>query len=156
MRFLVALGLVLAGGCQRHDGGEGRPSAEQIANLSTPKIETPDPASTVRLQPLKVADLDGVSLRPGCQFGRDGHMYLAGAGSDAIARIEGRPLHLIQSSPAGETGGFFEDRQISISVARDEAAAGAGAVGTWPARLIATNRRNRAQARLDGVWRCGR
>jgi hypothetical protein len=159
MRGALALFLLLAG-CQRGIIGENRNvSAEQIANLSTPKVEIADPSATVRLQPLKTSDLGDEPFMPGCQFGRDGRMLLAASGSDAIARVEGRALHLVQSGTVNETGGFFEDRQISISVGRREDAAGSrlspGMIGRWPARLTVTNRRSRAQSQLDGVWRCG-
>jgi hypothetical protein len=56
----------------------------------------------------------------------------------------------------GPTGGFFEDRRVSISVGRTgEVAPAAGAAGPWRARITVTNRRANAQVELDGVWRCG-
>jgi hypothetical protein len=158
---LLALALALLGGCgERGLVGENRGvTAEQIANLSAPKVEVVDRSASVRLVPLKRSDLGDEPFLPGCQFGRNGRMLLAASGSDAIARVEGRPLHLVQSSPVDETGGFFEDRQISISIGRHEEAAGSrlppGRFGRWPARLTTTNRRTSARSEIDGVWRCG-
>ena len=52
----------------------------------------------------------------------------------------------------GPSGGYFEDRQLSVSVGRiGEATAD---TGRWPARIVITNRRAEAQIELDGVWRC--
>ena len=79
-------------------------------------------------------------------------MLLAATAGDAIARINGRLLHLTHAAPMGPSGGFFEDRQISISVGRvGETGADAG---SWPARITVTNRRAEAQIEYDGVWRC--
>ncbi|HKR25293.1 MAG TPA: hypothetical protein VJS15_08550, partial [Allosphingosinicella sp.] len=72
---------------------------------------------------------------------------------DAIARIEGRLLHFTHSSPIGPTGGFFEDRQLSISIGRVGEAPLEG-VDSWPARITVTNRRGEARSELSGVWRC--
>jgi hypothetical protein len=132
-------------------------SANQIERLSTPEVENPDPQAPARLQPLRRADLDQAGLSaPACAFGRDGRMLLAISSGDAIVRAAGMLRHLTHSSPAGPTGGFFEDRQISISVGRTgEVPPGEGAAGSWPARITVTNRRARAQIELDGVWRCG-
>jgi hypothetical protein len=56
----------------------------------------------------------------------------------------------------GPTGGFFEDRHVSISVGRTgEVPVGEGAAGSWPGRIIITNRRTNVDMRLDGAWRCG-
>ena len=67
-----------------------------------------------------------------------------------------RCSHFDQSSPAGPTGGYFTDRQLSISIGRtDEIDPGGTGDDRWPARLTATNRRTRAQVELTGTWRCG-
>ena len=155
MRRAAVLVLLLAG-CGEPDivGENVGISANQIERLSTPKEEKADPAASVRLAPLGLADLDGAGMQnPACEFTSGGRMLLAATSADAIARIEGRLLHFTHSSPIGPTGGFFEDRQISISVGRVGEAPLAGA-DDWPARLTVTNRRTEAQAELSGVWRC--
>ncbi|HEY5710998.1 MAG TPA: hypothetical protein VIT38_03805 [Allosphingosinicella sp.] len=162
MRAILPLALLLLGACGSGDVVvEDKVTVNQIERLSAPKEETVDVTPAVRLQPLRRADLGGKDpAGPGCAFGRDGRMLVAAYGGDAVARIDGRLLHLVHSSPVNETGGFFEDRQISISVGRQDVAAGVepppGAAGRWPARLTVTNRRGHAQRDLDGVWRCAR
>ena len=47
-------------------------------------------------------------------------MLLAATPSDAIARIGGQLLHFAHAAPVGPSGGFFEDRQTSISVGRTD------------------------------------
>jgi hypothetical protein len=157
MRACLALCL-LAAGCSRavpvSDGGANE---AQIQRLSTPKQEVVDTQAGARLQPLALADLDHAGMpAPPCDFSRDGQMLLAVSAGDAIARVAGTLRHFAHSSPAGPTGGFFEDRQVSISVGRvGEVNPGEGAMGRWPGRITVTNRRARAQIELDGVWRCG-
>jgi hypothetical protein len=73
-----------------------------------------------------------------------------------MARVAGTLHHFAHASPAGPTGGFFEDRQVSISVGRTGAIVpGEELRGSWPGRITVTNRRAHAQVELDGVWRCG-
>jgi hypothetical protein len=158
MRAAALLALIAAGCGERGPIGEDRGvTHNQIERLSTPEVENPDPQAAARPQPLRRADLDRAGLAaPACAFGRNGRMLLAISPGDAIARVAGTLHHLTHSSPAGPTGGFFEDRQISISVGRTGAVpVGQGAAGTWPARITVTNRRAEAQVELDGVWRCG-
>jgi hypothetical protein len=158
MRGLAVL-LLLLGACgERGIVGEDRGVTENlIERVSTPRNEVVDQSASARLQPLAPADLvsDG-PIGPGCAFSRNGRLMLTASSSDAIARIDGRLLHFVHSSPVNASGGFFEDRQLSISVGRvGETAAAAGETGSWPARLTVTNRRHHIQAQLDGVWRCG-
>jgi hypothetical protein len=146
MRGAAALALLLAG-C---GGGGDRANVtdEQLNRLSTPKaVEDPRPAS-VRLEPLLRADVANAA----CVFGRGGGVILAASEADAVARIGGQLLHFTHSSPMGPTGGFFEDRQISISVGRT--AETRDDDGAWQALLTVTNRRTEFQARLNGLWSC--
>ena len=148
MRFAALPALLLLAACGDDDviGEDRGVTANQIARLSTPEEETPDPRRPVRLEPLGLADLDAAGMPdPACDFSRDGRLLLAASSNDAIARIGGRLLHLTHSSPMEPSGGFFEDRQISISVGR----AGESA------RLAVTNRRADARLEAVGLWRCG-
>jgi hypothetical protein len=158
MRVVFALFLLLAGCSRAVPVSNGGADEAQIQRLSTPKQEIVDTQAGARLRPLTLADLDQAGMpAPPCDFSRDGAMLLAVSAADAIARVAGTLRHFAHSSPAGPTGGFFEDRQVSISVGRVGAVApGEGAVGRWPGRITVTNRRARAQIELDGVWRCGR
>jgi len=155
MRASAALILLLAGcGGERVVGENRGVTANQIARLSTPEVEIADPQAVVRPQPLKVADFGGAQMpAPDCAFGRNGRMLLAATAGDAIARVNGRLLHFTHSAPMGPSGGFFEDRQVSISVGGTSATA--ADAGRWPARITVTNRRADAQIELEGVWRCG-
>ena len=154
---LLALLLLLAGCGPGGAGGEGAADTNQIERLSTPKVVKPDPRATAQLQPLTPQDIEREGLLgAGCAFARDGRILLAAAGSDALVRHAGQLRHLIHSAPVGATGGFFEDRQLSVSIGRtSEAPAAAGAASGWPARITITNRRTEAQVELRGVWTCG-
>jgi hypothetical protein len=152
--FLLAL---LAAGCgSAGDEPAGNPAdTNQIERLATPRVEKADPQASVRLQAITEADVHGEGMAgAGCRFVRDGRMLLASAGSDALIRIAGELRHLIHSAPVGPTGGFFEDRQLSVSVGRDRDAPVAGGSPSGPARITITNRRTEAQIELRGVWTC--
>jgi hypothetical protein len=93
---------------------------------------------------------------PHCDFSESGHRLFATHGGDSIARINGALFHFDQPSPAGPTGTFVTDRQLSISIGRtDEIDPGGNGDDRWPARLTATNRRSGSQVELTGTWRCG-
>ena len=158
MRAVAGLVLALLAGCGS-GGGDAGGSADtnQIERISTPKVEKADPRATAQLQPVTTEDLEREGmLGAGCAFTREGRILIASVGSDALVRHAGELRHLIHSAPVGATGGFFEDRQLSVSVGRtsEEAAAG-GEASSWPARITVTNRRTEAQVELRGVWTCG-
>ena len=160
MRPAVLLGALclLAAGCgQRVKVDNGAPDAAQLQRLSTPQQPVVDTQAPARLQPLDNIDLARSGMgTPACDFSRDGHMLLAVSPSDALARVAGLLHHFVHSSPAGPTGGFFEDRQVSVSVGRTGAIVpGEATTGSWPGRITATNRRAHAQVELGGVWHCG-
>jgi hypothetical protein len=158
MRLGLALCLLVAACRQEVPISNGGANEAQIQRLSTPKVEeVVDSQAAARLVPLAPADLAQAGMTvPLCDFSRDGRMLLAVTPSDAIARVAGTLLHFAHSSPAGPTGGFFEDRQVSVSVGRvGEVAPGEGAAGSWAGRITATNRRAHAQTDLNGIWRWG-
>jgi hypothetical protein len=158
MKVVPLLALLVVAGCGSGGGEvEGSANTSQIERLSTPKVKQPDPRATARLQPVTAEDLlhEGL-VGAGCTFRRDGAMLLASVGSDALVRHAGELRHLIHSAPVGATGGFFEDRHLSVSVGRtSEAPAAVGEASGWPARITITNRRTEAQVELRGVWTCG-
>jgi hypothetical protein len=155
MRLGPAIALLLAGCGQSGEAPRGGAGENQIERLSTPQKDDTDPHAAARIAPLTPEDV--AALGPSsCDFSRGGHLLLAATPSDAVARVAGELRHFTHSSPMGPTGGFFEDRQISISVGRTGAPVpGEGAAGSWPGRIIVTNRRANADMRLDGAWRCG-
>jgi hypothetical protein len=152
MRAAAALLLLLAGCGGSGPVGDGNgPNENEIRRLSTPEVEVADPQAPVRPQPLKVADLAAMPA-PACAFGRDGKMLFAATPGGAIARVNGRLLHLTRRAPMGPSGGFFEEPRVRISVGRTGQTR--AEVGAWPARITITNRRADAQIEYDGVWRC--
>ncbi|HVQ07419.1 MAG TPA: hypothetical protein VMS43_03185 [Allosphingosinicella sp.] len=155
MRAAGALLLLLAA-CGGGPGGENAGiTTNQLEWLATARPEpVADSQLAARPQALARADLEGAGMpQPACDFSKNGHMLLATTPGDAIARIDGRLYHFSHSSPAGPTGGFFEDRQLSISVGR--VAETTGRAGRWTARMTVTNRRPNAQVEIVGTWRCG-
>jgi hypothetical protein len=157
MRAGLAFCLLVAGCGHGVPVSNGSANEEELQRLSTPKQVAVDTQAAARLQPLTDIDLAEAGMAgPPCDFSRDGRMLLAVSAGDAIANVAGTLRHFAHSSPAGPTGGFFEDRQISVSVGRVGAVnPGESAAGSWPGRITATNRRARAQVELDGIWRCG-
>jgi hypothetical protein len=157
MRAVLALAMLLSG-CGDGAAVTDRSASEnQMERLSTPIKEVTDPEAAARLQPLDRADLAQAGLAdPLCDFSRDGRMLFAVSAADAIARVGGTVRHFGHSALAEPTGGFFEDRQVSVSVGRvGQVPPGGGAAGSWPARITVTNRRAEAQTELNGIWRCG-
>jgi hypothetical protein len=157
VRACLALCLLAAGCGHEVPVSNGGANEAEIQRLSTPKQVVVDTQAAARLRPLSAAELDQAGMTaPYCDFSRDGRMLLAVSPSDAIASVAGTLRHFAHSSPAGPTGGFFEDRQVSISIGRvGEVIPGEGAAGSWPGRITVTNRRAHAQIELDGAWRCG-
>ena len=158
VRAGAAVPLLLLAACNHEvPVSNGGASEEQIQRLSTPKVVVVDTQAPARPQPLTRIDLARAGMGgPPCDFSRAGQMLLAVSPGDAIANVAGLVRHFTHASPAGPTGGFFEDRQVSLSVGRVGAVQpGEGAAGSWPARLTITNRRAHAQVELEGVWRCG-
>lgn len=160
MRHMLAFVLLALAACGRgQSGGETKVDANQIERLAHPKAEPQiDTQISARPQPLTGADLTGAGMPdpPRCDFSADGHRLFAAQGGDSIARINGNLLHFDQTSPAGPTGTYVTDRQLSISIGRtDGIDPGGTGDDRWPARLTATNRRTRAQVELTGTWRCG-
>ena len=157
MKPVLLLSLLLLSGCGDQEEGEGAPPADinQIERLSTPDQEEVDPLATARLQPLSAEDIAQAGLTAnGCNFRSGASLLLATGDSDSIARIGGRVVHLVQSSPVGPSGGFFEDRGLSISIGRTEAGAAAMEGVATAARATVTNRRTEAQTELTGIWSC--
>lgn len=144
--FLIPA-LMAFSACNSAPGDEQAPNTQQIENLS--KIEEEpkaDPRESVRLQSLASEDLllgsDG-----GCRFTAQRGILLATAGEGAVARLGDELRTLIPTGPAGPSGGFYEQGQMSISVGRGE--------GATPDRLAVTNRRTGAHVVERGAWECG-
>ncbi|WP_114951363.1 hypothetical protein [Sphingosinicella terrae] len=156
--FLLLAALAACGSEGPSTGTQGGGAdANQIRRLSTPPPAQGDVQAAVRLEPVTYAELEAEGvIGAGCAFTRGGVILLAAAGSDALIRVNGGLRHLVQSSVMGPTGGFFEDRQISVSVGRTDERGEAGEESTaWPARITVTNRRSNADIELDGEWSCG-
>ena len=155
-RAIVHLALMLVAACGREAPDQGNATANQVERLSTPKVEKADPLASARLQPLAAIDLEAEGLLGArCEFRGGGQLLLVAVGSDALIKVGDELRHLVHSAPVGETGGFFEDRQLAVSVGRTE---GEGTTldeaSSWPARMTVTNRRTEAELELRGTWSC--
>jgi hypothetical protein len=160
MRPVLACALLSLTACGAgQNGGDAKVDTNQIERLSRPRTEPQvDPQISARPQPLTGADLRSAGMPdpPRCDFSAEGHRLFAAHRGDSIARINNLLLHFDQPSPAGPTGTFVTDRQLSISIGRTDVIDPGGIDDDrWPARLTATNRRTRAQVELAGTWRCG-
>ncbi|MGQ0589256.1 MAG: hypothetical protein ACT4N8_06970 [Sphingosinicella sp.] len=146
MRAWPLIASVLLAGCG-DSGGNQAVSTEQIERVSTPKDELDDAGRSARLEPLSGDEIAEVGRDGGCVFSHGPDILLVAAGSNAIARVAGEARHFVQSAPVGPTGGFFEDRQVSISIGR------VGAEGL-EARATTTNRRSETSEEIAGTWTC--
>jgi hypothetical protein len=151
-----ALLLVLAAtGCDGETERKRAPTTNQLERLSTPDEEKSDPQASVQLQPLPRADLARVSAS-GCMFAWEGRIYLAASDDGAIVRIAGQSRRLAQTAPVDQSGGFFEDRHVSVSVGRtDESNELPEEAHRLPARVTVTNRLTGARGSQRGIWACG-
>ena len=148
---LLILASCSAGG---DDNLASAPDVNQIERLSTPPEVTDDPQAGARLEPLSSQELAAAGMGSACGFSSGGALLLAAQGSDTLVKVAGELIHPVQSSPMGPSGGFFEDRRLSISIGRTEAGAVYDDTGAAPARATITNRRNEAQVELTGIWAC--
>ena len=132
-------------------------TANQIELVSTPRNEAEPIDLVERLQPITRSDIEREGLLgAGCDFSANGSLLLVAAGDGALVRFGRDLVHLVGAGPVGPTGGFFEDRQVSVSV---------GLLGdnrsvvneprSGPARAIVTNRRTEVENEIEGVWTCG-
>jgi hypothetical protein len=147
MRAWPLLAIAALAACGGDTGGNQPVSAEQIERVSTPKNEMDDVGRSARLEPLSGDEIAEVGREGGCIFSRGPDILLVAAGSNAIARIAGEARHFVQSAPVEPTGGFFEDRQVSVSIGR---------VGTEgpAARATTINRRSETSEDIAGTWAC--
>jgi hypothetical protein len=156
MRPALTVAALLAAGCNG-DSAQAPPlppDTNQIEKLSTPATVEEDPREGVRLAPLTEQDLaDAGFAAQGCSFRSNGALFIVTSGTGSIVRIGGQIVHLMHSSPVGPSGGFLEKRPLSISIGRTEAGAFDASVGA-PARAAITNRQNKVQAELIGIWAC--
>ena len=133
-------------------------TTNQIEKVSTPEEEEARPRDLVeRLQPITREDLEREGLiGAGCDFSSEGRLLLVAVADGALVRFGPNLVHLVGAGPVGPTGGFFEDRQVSVSVGRlSENGTTADESSSWPARAIVTNRRTEVENELRGVWTCG-
>ena len=149
--------LLMLAGC-RAEGGDNvasAPDPNQIERLSTPSESADDPKAGARLEPLSPQDLAGAGMASVvCGFTSGGALLLATRGDDTLIKHSGVLVHLVQSSPMGPSGGYFEERRLSISIGRTEAGAAYDRTGAAPARATITDRTSQAQVELTGFWAC--
>ena len=157
MKSLAPLLALALAACGSGDDMRANATAEQIERLASPPESKSDPLAAVRLEPIASADLEREGVAgTGCAFTRDRRLLLAAAGSNAVVRIGGAVRHLVHMGPIGPSGGFFEDRQLTVSVGRTSAAGtGGDEAGSWPARLRVAHRRGEVHREYRGVWTCG-
>jgi hypothetical protein len=156
----ASFAIFLLAGC---GGGEAQLNNQQIAeaieNVSVekkPEEKGPPPPALIAIERPELER----ELRPGagCDFSREGQLLFVSVAGDALARVNGLPVHFAPSGPIGPTGGYFITERFSISIGRlADAGVTVDETTTWPARLILTDRRQEKDnvLRLEGAWRCG-
>ena len=132
-------------------------TVNQIERVSTPKEEARPPDLVERLQPITREDLERAGLvGAGCNFSSGGRLLLVAASEGALVRFGPQLVRLAGAGPVSPSGGFFEHRQVSVSVGRlSEKDGAADESASWPARAIVTNRRTEVVNEIQGVWTCG-
>lgn len=147
-RLLVAAACLLAGCSGGESQGNNAPDTAQIEQLSTPKNIVAPPENATELLPLSREDVSraGFGAAP-CAFVADGRLLVAASGEGALARFRGGLRRLAPSGPVEPGGGYFEDREIGISIGRDMNEEG-------PARARVTDRRAEEQRDIAGDWTC--
>jgi hypothetical protein len=154
-RLLLSVVALLAGCARSEDPSAAAPDSNQIERLASPKEEEPDFEASARLEPLRIDDVANLLVVPRCTFNRNEELLISGSRAEVVARIGGQVRHLPAAGPVGPTGGFFEDRELSISVGRTADGEGAEReVGDAPARAATTNRTTNVQSEAGGVWSC--
>lgn len=138
--FLLAAALTACGGSEGNNL-----TVDEIERLSTPDNGVEPPAAPPRLTPLGETSLAAMgAMAASCRFETPAGTLLVAGGDTAAAMIDGALRQLVATAPAAPTGGFFEDRNIGISVGRT-------AEGD---RLTVTNRRTETQEEIAGTWLC--
>jgi hypothetical protein len=125
--------------------------------VSTPRNEARPVDLVERLQPITREDIEQEGLLgAGCDFSANGSLLLVATADGALVRFGRDLVHLVGAGPVGPTGGFFEDRQVSVSVGRlSQTGSVAEETASRPARAIVTNRRTEVVNEIEGVWTCG-
>lgn len=156
----AALLLVLAGCGGDEPELSNRQMADAIENLA---IARPAPKEKAPAAPL-LLELSREEIErtlPGgaaCDFSQGTRILFVSVAQGSLGKVGGGLVHAVPNGPTGPTGGFWASERYAISVGRiaDEGAAVEEA-GSWPARLVLTDRRQDENnvLRLDGTWRCG-
>ncbi len=156
----IALALAGCGGGEAESPLNNQQLARVIENIAEAQPEREEEPPAVALVEIRREDLER-ELRPGagCDFSESGRLLFVAVAGDALAKVNGRPVHFAASGPAGATGGFFTaGERFTISVGRlGEAGVTVDESTTWPARLVLTERGRDegGEVRIDGAWRCG-
>ena len=157
---VLCVAAAAVGGCGRDepalDNAQIAQTIENVAEAHEPEKKGPPAPALLELHADDLAR--ELRLGAGCDFFQDGRLLFVSTSGDALAKINGTPVHLAASGPVGPTGGYFITVRFSISVGRvSEGGTTAGETTAWPARLTLTDRRaqENGELRLEGVWRCG-
>ena len=157
-RWRAAAGLaLLAAACGPSEQGRGLTEEEINAlglggNVSAERAPTP---ATIGLDPLTPDDIAGANIRPSCVLRVGGEPVLAAEQYDAVVSRYGQRTALRVEGPVGDTGGFFQNDDISISVGRPQDRADPDQLPTGPARARLNDRRRGTSNEVEADWSCG-
>lgn len=131
----------------------------QLSNLMHHGSAGPNqgPVGGTGLEPLAAADLGGAAAR--CQLLSGQGPILAYVGDVALVKQSGQLARLAPDGMIDQTGGFFANEALSVSVGRVSIgeAGENNAQGTRSprSRVRVTNRRANTSNEFDADWRCG-
>jgi hypothetical protein len=155
---MAAIGamLILAGcGPSEHDRGLTEEEINALG-LGANKSAAAEPApATIGLEALNPGDLTGANLRPICMLRIGGQPVLAAERYRALVNRHGRSVELRVEGPVGATGGFFQNKAISISVGRPYDRSDPDQVAAGPARARLNDRSRGTSNEVDADWSCG-
>ncbi|MGE3397365.1 MAG: hypothetical protein AB7H79_10750 [Sphingomonas sp.] len=145
MRRALLAGMALLGACDRNSPGvdDDKVNTQMLERVAVQRNETVDAGVSARLEPLPSTGVPAGGAA--CAFFRDGRILVAARGVAARARIAGAIRDFRAAGPVGRDGGFWRDRELAISIAREPA-------GAMRARV--TNRLTEAQEDHVGQWQC--
>ncbi len=125
--------------------------------MATPKVLPKDEPPPFRLRALKVGEVrEFIGERPACVLVYRDRIVFTAAGTEGVARIDGRLARLAAAGPVGGSGGFFKVDGATISIGRVGQYAGRAAayVPGWPVQVAVGGATAIKPQEFEASWTC--